>query len=108
MHPPVYAAQLVQRSPASPIANTLIFNDLQTPRVFNNAYYKDVQARNVLFHSDALLLSNPRTATLLCSFGNSQDAFFAAWAKSFTKLSLVGVKTTSSQGEVQRKCNLRN
>ncbi|KAI5068448.1 hypothetical protein GOP47_0016793 [Adiantum capillus-veneris] len=105
---PAYAAQLVQRCPASANTNTLIVNDLKTPTVFDNAYYEDVQAGHGLFHSDAVLLSDSRTAALLRSFGASQDAFFAAWAKSFTKLSLVGVKTSPSQGQVRKKCNLRN
>ncbi|KAI5068846.1 hypothetical protein GOP47_0017191, partial [Adiantum capillus-veneris] len=105
---PAYAAQLVQRCPASANTNTLIVNDLKTPTVFDNAYYQNVQAGYGLFHSDAVLLSDSRTAALLRSFGASQDAFFAAWAKSFTKLSLIGVKTSPSQGQVRKKCNLRN
>eukprot|EP00250_Pteridium_aquilinum_P010074 c19136_g2_i1 orf=47-1015(-) len=102
---PEYAAQLVQRCPSSPNPSTLIVNDLKTPTVFDNAYYSDVQMGRGLFHSDAVLLSDPRTASLLQTFASSQDAFLAAWSKSFRKLSLVDLKTT---GQVRKKCNLRN
>lgn len=102
---PQYAAQLVQRCPASASDSTLIVNDLKTPTVFDNAYFSDVQAGRGLFHSDAVLLSDPRTASLLQTFASSQDAFFSAWATSFRKLSLVDTK---SHGEVRKQCNLRN
>lgn len=104
---PAYAAQLVQRCPADPSGSTLIVNDLKTPTVFDNAYYGDVQMGMGLFHSDAVLLSDPRTQALVQKLGQSEDAFFAAWAHSFRKLSLVDVKT-GAQGEVRKKCNLRN
>ncbi|KAH7278987.1 hypothetical protein KP509_38G068300 [Ceratopteris richardii] len=105
---PAYATQLVQRCPASPSASTLIVNDIITPTVFDNAYFKNVQAGHGLFHSDEALRSDPRTASLLSSFASSQELFFASWARSFVKLSLVDLKTDPSQGHVRTQCNLRN
>lgn len=104
---PSYAAQLLQKCPATPSPSTLIVNDLKTPTVFDNAFYSNIELGRGLFHSDAVLFADPRSRSFVQQFAQDQNSFFSSWAESFLKLSLVGVKT-GSQGEVRKQCNVRN
>ncbi|KAI9094173.1 hypothetical protein K1719_026755 [Acacia pycnantha] len=87
---------------------TLIEMDPGSRKTFDLGYYGQVAKRRGLFQSDAALLNNPVTKSLLNQLlQGSVENFWAEFAKSMEKMILINVKT-GTQGQIRKKCAFVN
>ncbi|CAL9049851.1 peroxidase 18-like [Musa acuminata AAA Group] len=98
-----YAMQLARKCPAGASDSVTTSNDPVTPSLFDNQYYGNLLAKKGLLQSDSVLVADARTKSTVEALSRSQDAFFASWAKSFVKLSTIGVKT-GNEGAIRFLC----
>ncbi|KAI3858704.1 hypothetical protein MKX03_033657 [Papaver bracteatum] len=80
--------------------------DPGSSKFFDGNYYKIVNQKKGIFGSDATLLTNSFSASLVKEFDNNK--FFAAFATSMVKLGGTGVLTRKNEGEIRRKCRFVN
>ena len=103
-----YAAQLRASCPNVNLDPTVVaFNDVSTPKQFDNVFFSNLQHGLGLLASDQILWSDPRTRPTVSLFASSQPTFFRAWARAIQKLSVLNVQT-GSQGEVRLRCDAIN
>ncbi|XP_074583281.1 peroxidase A2-like [Curcuma longa] len=106
-----YLAELQQRCPQG--GNGSVLNDLDrdTPDVFDNRYYTNLQNLNGLLTTDQDLLSaadtNASTAPDVNRFAADQNVFFEYFVESMIKMGNIAVLTGSS-GEVRSNCRVVN
>ncbi|KAL8247142.1 hypothetical protein R6Q59_008358 [Mikania micrantha] len=84
-----------------------VFNDIMTPRIFDNSYYKNLPKGLGVLRSDRALVMDRRTRPFVELYSRDQKAFFDAFARAIEKLSLYGVKT-GRRGEIRRRCDSVN
>ncbi|KAL4557924.1 hypothetical protein LXL04_036118 [Taraxacum kok-saghyz] len=84
-----------------------IFNDVMTPRNFDNAYYQNLQRGLGVLKSDRALVMDPRTKPFVELYARDQKVFFEAFGGALEKLSLYGVKT-GRRGDILRRCDSFN
>lgn len=82
-----------------------IFNDIVTPRDFDELYYKNLPRGLGLLASDAALWEYGPTRVFVQRYADNRTAFFEDFAKAMQKLGTVGVKT-GRQGVVRRQCDI--
>lgn len=103
-----YAEQLRQACPNVNLDPTVVaFNDVSTPKKFDNVYFNNLQQGLGLLASDQILWTDPRTQSVVSHLALSETNFFRAWVSAIQKLSLVGVKT-GFEGEVRHRCDAIN
>ncbi|KAJ7948175.1 Peroxidase [Quillaja saponaria] len=77
-------------------------------KTFDLSYYTLVLKRRGLFESDAALLTNSVTSSLITQLlQGSVENFFVEFAKSVEKMGRINVKT-GSQGEIRKQCAFVN
>jgi peroxidase len=81
-----------------------IFNDVVTPRHFDEAYYKNLPRGLGLLASDAALWEYPPTRVFVQRYAQNRTAFFEDFAAAMQRLGAVGVKT-GRQGVIRRRCD---
>jgi peroxidase len=81
-----------------------IFNDVVTPRDFDESYYKNLPSGLGLLASDAALWEYPPTRVFVRRYADNRTAFFEDFAAAMQRLGAVGVKT-GRQGVVRRRCD---
>lgn len=81
--------------------------DATTPRVFDSAYYKNLQKKMGLLRTDQLLYSDSRTSPLVSAFASQPHLFHYQFGVSMAKLGNVQV-LTGEEGEVRSNCNFVN
>ncbi|KAK1438857.1 hypothetical protein QVD17_04669 [Tagetes erecta] len=84
-----------------------VFNDVMTPRNFDNAYYQNLPKGLGVLKSDRALVMDPRTRPYVQLYARNQKMFFEAFSRAMEKLSLYGVKT-GRRGEIRRRCDSFN
>nr|DAD41465.1 TPA_asm: hypothetical protein HUJ06_015788 [Nelumbo nucifera] len=77
--------------------------DPNTPRIFDNVYYKNLQQGKGLFTSDQVLFSDPRSRPTVNAWASNSAAFQQAFVTAINKLGRVGVKTRGN-GNIRRDC----
>jgi len=86
--------------------NTVV-QDIKTPDMLDNQYYKNVLRHEVLFASDATLLTATDTSDAVSAFAKNakqwEDKFMAA----MVKMGAIEIKT-SANGEIRRDCRVLN
>lgn len=103
----IYADELMKRCPAGASPSATVNNDPETSFMFDNQYYRNLQAHKGLFQSDSVLLNDKRTRKQVENFAVDQVAFLESWGQSFLKLTTIGVKTGEA-GEIRRSCSTTN
>ncbi|TVU14129.1 hypothetical protein EJB05_37576, partial [Eragrostis curvula] len=81
-----------------------IFNDVVTPRDFDEAYYKNLPRGLGLLASDAALWEYPPTRVFVQRYADNRTAFFEDFAAAMQRLGAVGVKT-GRQGVIRKRCD---
>ncbi|XP_066373346.1 peroxidase 31-like [Miscanthus floridulus] len=81
-----------------------IFNDIVTPRDFDEAYYKNLPHGLGLLASDAAIWEYPPTRVFAQQYTANRTAFFEDFAAAMQRLGAIGVKT-GRQGVVRRRCD---
>ncbi|KAI3722673.1 hypothetical protein L2E82_33715 [Cichorium intybus] len=104
---PSYATQLQQECPKNVDPRIAVNMDPNTPRTFDNMYYKNLQQGQGLFTSDQVLFSDSRSKPSVNAFASSSKAFNDAFVVAMTKLGRVGVKT-GRNGNIRRDCSAFN
>ncbi|XP_002459236.2 LOW QUALITY PROTEIN: peroxidase 50 [Sorghum bicolor] len=81
--------------------------DVVTPRVFDNQYFRNLQAGMGLLASDQLLYTDTRSRPIVDALARSSVAFERAFVEAITKMGRIGVKT-GAQGNIRRNCAVLN
>ncbi|XP_071738993.1 peroxidase 31-like [Rutidosis leptorrhynchoides] len=84
-----------------------VFNDIMTPRDFDNSYYKNLPKGLGVLRSDRAMMMDRRTRPFVELYARDQKAFFVAFSRAIEKLSLYGVKS-GRRGEIRRTCDSFN
>lgn len=103
-----YAMALRRACPRVNLDPTIVvFNDVNSPRQFDNGFYRNLPQGLGLLGSDQILYTDPRSRVLAQRYASDQATFFNAFVAAMDKLGSVGVKT-GTQGEVRRRCDAFN
>lgn len=108
---PKYADLLKEKCPrGSPNNNlTTVFMDVFTPKTLDNLYYDGLQIKRGLFTSDATLLTDPNTKTVVDDSSGRNN--LCKWQRNFAaamiKMGMI-IELSGNQGEIRRKCNVVN
>ncbi|MCL7030129.1 hypothetical protein MKW94_010019 [Papaver nudicaule] len=86
--------------------NNIVEMDPTSVTNFDNHYYRNLLENKGLFNSDASLLTDKSAAKLVNHF-QVGDKFLLEFAKSMRKMGAMDV-LTGKQGEIRKKCHLRN
>lgn len=104
---PEYAKQLMQMCPKNVDPSIAINMDPETPRTFDNEYYKNLVKGKGLFTSDQVLFTDKSSQGTVSDFANNDFDFDGAFVTAMRKLGRVGVKT-GNQGEIRLDCSSFN
>ncbi|KAL0362349.1 UNVERIFIED_CONTAM: Peroxidase 3 [Sesamum calycinum] len=103
-----YAANLKARKCRSINSTNIVEMDPGSFRTFDLSYYTLVLKRRGLFQSDAALLTDSRTRSMITQLVEGPvDNFYREFAKSMEKMGRIGVKTGSA-GEIRKHCAVVN
>lgn len=102
---PDYMKQLMAACPRNVDPNIAIDMDPETPRTFDNVYYKNLVAGKGMFTSDQVLFTDSSTQPIVKDFANGD--FSGAFVTAMTKLGRIGVKT-GTEGEIRKDCTAFN
>lgn len=102
-----YALQLRQMCPRNVDPTIAINMDPTTPRIFDNAYFQNLQQGQGLFTSDQVLFTDTRSKATVNEFASSPTAFNNAFISAIKKLGRVGV-LTGTKGEIRIDCTRPN
>ncbi|KAE8709571.1 Peroxidase 73 [Hibiscus syriacus] len=102
-----YATQLKQMCPRNVDPRVAINMDPNTPRTFDNVYFKNLQQGKGLFTSDQVLFTDRRSKPLVNAWATNSNAFNKAFITAITKLGRVGVKT-GRNGNIRTRCDAFN
>lgn len=102
-----YATNLQTMCPKNVDPRIAIDMDPNTPRKFDNMYYKNLVQGMGLFTSDQVLFTDSRSKPVVSSWASNSAAFNQAFISAMTKLGRVGVKT-GSNGNIRRDCGAFN
>ncbi|GMN34398.1 hypothetical protein TIFTF001_004674 [Ficus carica] len=102
-----YLGQLRSMCPKNVDPRIAINMDPNTPRTFDNMYYKNLQQKMGLFTSDQVLWEDTRSRPTVNIWAGNKQAFQSAFITAMTKLGRVGVKT-GRNGNIRRNCAVFN
>ncbi|KAL9464195.1 hypothetical protein AB3S75_001904 [Citrus x aurantiifolia] len=102
-----YATELQQMCPKNVDPRIAINMDPNTPRTFDNMYFKNLQQGKGLFTSDQVLYTDGRSKPAVDRWASSPADFQRAFITAITKLGRVNVKT-GSDGNIRRDCSAFN
>ncbi|KAK4783609.1 hypothetical protein SAY86_007983 [Trapa natans] len=102
-----YASQLQAECPTSVDPRIAVNMDPNTPRIFDNVYFKNLQSGQGLFTSDQVLFTDGRSRSTVNAWANDPASFNRAFVAAMTKLGRVEVKT-GSNGNIRRDCAVFN
>ncbi|KAH9292368.1 hypothetical protein KI387_042445 [Taxus chinensis] len=105
---PTFASELEQTCPQGGDPNRFHAFDINTPFVFDNQYFKNLEDGKGLLFSDQDLATNNFSAEIVRSLAISQDVFFSNFVTSMVKLGNVAVKTNFSVGNIRTDCTALN
>ncbi|XP_043696626.1 LOW QUALITY PROTEIN: peroxidase 21-like [Telopea speciosissima] len=107
---PEYGERLRHRCPSQdpdPKAVQYARNDLETPMVLDNMYFKNILAHKGLLLIDQQLASDPRTAPFVEKMGSDNDYFHLQFSRALLLLSQNN-PLTGDQGEIRKDCRYVN
>lgn len=103
-----FAISLRGPCPKSDVDPTVVaLNDLTTPFVFDNAYYRNLQKGFGLLATDQMLVFNPSTKPYVMRMAKDERVFFDYFASAMVKLGNIGVKI-GTEGEIRHDCGSFN
>ncbi|XP_047088655.1 peroxidase 35-like [Lolium rigidum] len=105
---PGYGSQLLAACPPGVDVNVAVDLDPETPKVFDNQYFINLQKGMGLLGSDQVLYADARSRPLVDNWAANNTDFLAAFAAAMTNLGRVGVKTDPALGNIRRDCAVLN
>ncbi|CAI8612908.1 unnamed protein product [Vicia faba] len=100
---PTFAKSLQANCPTSGGDANLSPLDTTTPNTFDNAYYRNLQNKKGLFHSDQVLFNGGSTDSQVNSYVNNPASFGADFANAMIKMGNLSPLTGSS-GQIRNNC----
>ncbi|CAK9144027.1 unnamed protein product [Ilex paraguariensis] len=104
---PQYANDLQTMCPRNVDPRIAINMDPNTPRIFDNVYFKNLQQGKGLFTSDQVLFTDRRSKPAVNVWANNSSAFQQAFISAITKMGRIGLKTAKN-GNIRRDCSAFN
>ncbi|XP_009772707.1 peroxidase 16-like [Nicotiana sylvestris] len=102
-----YAKKLQEMCPQDALPGVVIPMDPDTPQLFDNTYYKNLQRGKGLFTSDHTLVTKRGSRRIVNIFASNKTAFERVFIAAITKLGRFGVKT-GNLGEIRKDCAVVN
>uniref|UniRef100_M8BFW9 Peroxidase 2 n=1 Tax=Aegilops tauschii TaxID=37682 RepID=M8BFW9_AEGTA len=98
-----------RKCPVSPnfTNDPTVVQDIVTPNRMDNKYYTNLLKRNVLFTSDAALLTSGKTALKVMENAFKPGSWEKKFAKAMVKMAAIELKTAAN-GEIRRNCRVVN
>ncbi|XWS63293.1 hypothetical protein CRYUN_Cryun06bG0082900 [Craigia yunnanensis] len=105
---PDYALSLRGPCPRENLDRTVVaLNDVTTPFIFDNAYYRNLQKGFGLLTKDQMLGVDPLTRSYVNLMARDQQIFFISIVQAMMKMTKIGIKIESN-GEIKRDCGSFN
>ncbi|KAK7393564.1 hypothetical protein VNO78_22122 [Psophocarpus tetragonolobus] len=107
---PAHAEYLKRRCPTpNPDPKAVLYsrNDLKTPMIIDNNYYKNILEHKGLLTVDEELANDPRTAPYVQNMANDNDYFHQHFSRAILLLSQTN-PLTGDQGEIRKDCRYLN
>ncbi|KAK1678479.1 hypothetical protein QYE76_039329 [Lolium multiflorum] len=106
---PALSALLQSKCPVSPnfTNDPTVDQDMVTPNLLDNQYYKNIRKRNVLFTSDAALVTSPLSARKVYQNALFPEVWEKKFARAMIKMSAIELKTAAN-GEIRKNCRVVN
>ncbi|MBA0577465.1 hypothetical protein Golob_024139, partial [Gossypium lobatum] len=104
---PTYADFLRKQCPNPANSKTIVEMDPKSSRSFDKHYYHILRQNKGLFISDAALLTNKESESMVIRLQRSRGLFFAEFARSMRKMAAIDV-LTGKDGEIRRNCRVVN
>ncbi|KAL6589457.1 hypothetical protein ACP70R_050352 [Stipagrostis hirtigluma subsp. patula] len=104
---PTLAASLRRQCPANATTDPTVVQDIVTPDRMDNQYYRNVLNRNVLFTSDAALVSTFQTRVMVFLSSAIPGLWEQRFGDAMVKMAGIEVKT-GTNGEIRRNCRAVN
>ncbi|KAK4272891.1 hypothetical protein QN277_021384 [Acacia crassicarpa] len=107
---PKHAQYLKRRCPTpNPDPKAVLYarNDLDTPMIIDNQYYKHILAHKGLLHVDAELATDPRTSPFVQNMASDNDYFLQQFSRAILTLSEAD-PLTGDLGEIRKDCRFVN
>ncbi|KAJ1402464.1 Secretory peroxidase [Sesbania bispinosa] len=102
-----FAKSLQANCPTSGGDNNLSPLDTTTPNTFDNAYYRNLQNKKGLFHSDQVLFNGGSTDSIVNGYSSNPLSFRADFANAMVKMGNLSPLTGSS-GQIRTNCRKTN
>ncbi|KAL6589458.1 hypothetical protein ACP70R_050353 [Stipagrostis hirtigluma subsp. patula] len=107
MNPALAASLRRQCRPANASDDPTVVQDIVTPDKMDNQYYRNVLNRNVLFTSDAALVSTFQTSAMVFLNSVVPGLWEQRFGAAMVKMAGIEVKT-GTNGEIRRNCRVVN
>ncbi|KAL1540890.1 Peroxidase 51, variant 3 [Salvia divinorum] len=104
---PQYATQLQGMCPKNVDPRVAINMDPATPRIFDNAYFKNLVQGKGLFTSDQVLFTDSRSKNTVSTWASNPQSLNTAFIQAITKLGRLGIKTAKN-GNIRFDCGKFN
>nr|XP_051212264.1 peroxidase 2-like [Lolium perenne] len=106
---PAFAAKIQSKCALRPNVSSdpTVMQDIMTPNQLDSRYYTNILKRNVLFASDAALLSSQRTTIKVLENAFIPSRWEMKFAKAMVKMAAIELKTAAN-GEIRRMCRVIN
>ena len=103
------SALLQRRCPVSPsfTNDPTVVQDIVTPTKLDNQYYKNLRKRNVLFISDAALVTSSLTSRKVRQNALFPEVWERKFARAMIKMSAIELKPAAN-GEIRKNCRVVN
>ncbi|KAJ0028628.1 hypothetical protein Pint_35013 [Pistacia integerrima] len=102
-----YATSLQGNCPSAGGDNTLSPLDVTSPTSFDNAYFKNLQSKKGLLHSDQQLFNNGSTDSQVTAYSSNLQTFKTDFANAMIKMGNLSPLTGSS-GQIRTNCRKVN
>ena len=87
--------------------DNVVVQDIKTPSKLDNQYYKNVLSHEVLFESDATLLTATDTSDAVRANAKNKNEWEEKFKAAMVKMGAIEVKT-SADGEIRTSCRVLN
>nr|KYP41512.1 Peroxidase 21 [Cajanus cajan] len=107
---PTHAEYLKRRCPTpNPDPKAVMYsrNDLKTPMIIDNNYYKNILQHKGLLSVDEQLATDPRTAPYVQKMANDNEYFHQQFSRAILLLSETN-PISGDQGEIRKDCRYLN
>ncbi|VAH43339.1 unnamed protein product [Triticum turgidum subsp. durum] len=104
---PKLMASLEKQCRSDTGSDNTVVQDIKTPNKLDNKYYKNVLSHEVLFASDAALLTADDTSAVVRANAEDNNVWEEKFKAAMVRMGAIEIKT-SADGEIRRSCRVLN